>query len=366
MGSTFGTCCKISIFGESHGNAIGVTIDGFPAGINFDEEFIKSEMARRAPSSNVFSTSRKEADEFEVLSGVFDGRTTGAPITAIIRNTNQHSSDYEGLRTNPRPSHADFTAFIRYNNNHDVRGGGHFSGRLTAPLVFAGALCKLALEQYEIHIISHISSVGDIKDTPFDKVNITPETIDLLSEKAFPVMDETASELMTALISKARISADSVGGTIECAVLGLPAGLGSPMFDGVESVLSQIIFGIPAVKGLEFGSGFSMSAMFGSQANDEFCINEDGDIATRSNNNGGILGGITSGMPVIFKTAIKPTASIGRPQKTVNLRTGTETDITVGGRHDPCIVPRAVPVIEAAAAVAFLDMMLLKNGYNKE
>lgn len=363
MGSTYGTCCIISIFGESHGPAIGVTVDGFPSGIKFDEDFIKSEMARRAPSSDAFSTTRKEADSFELLSGVHNGFTTGAPITAIIRNSDQHSSDYENIRIRPRPSHADFSAYVRYNNYHDIRGGGHFSGRLTAPIVFAGALCKLALKEQNINIFSHISSIGTVKD---DKLSASDMGGNDLCGRKFPVLNEDAGEKMKAVISDARANCDSVGGTVECVVSGLPAGLGSPMFYGVESLLSQIIFGIPAVKGLEFGTGFALSAMHGSQANDAFGLDENNNIITTTNHNGGILGGITTGMPVVFTVAFKPTPSIAKAQHTVNLDTMQDEELVIKGRHDPCIVPRAVPVVEAAAAIAFTDMMLMKNGYGKE
>lgn len=365
MGSTIGNICKISIFGESHGPAIGVTIDSFPAGISLDEDFIAGEMARRRPSSGAFSTQRRESDEYEILSGVLDGVTTGAPITAIIRNTNAHSGDYDNLHILPRPSHADYTAQLRYNGYQDVRGGGHFSGRLTAPLVFAGALCKLALEEYDIHIVSHIANIGPAYDKGFELTGVSPKIVDDLSMDSFPVMDSGARIQMQTLIEDARSRGDSVGGSVECAVINPPLGLGSPMFGGVENTLAQILFGIPAVKGLEFGLGFKLSELNGSHANDAMYYDSNGVVKTKTNNNGGIVGGITNGMPIVFRVAIKPTPSIALEQETVNLESGVDDTLKIVGRHDPCIVPRALPVIEAATAVALLDLTLMKNGYSK-
>ncbi|MDP4153433.1 MAG: chorismate synthase [Bacillota bacterium] len=363
MGSTWGKNLNITIFGESHGFAIGVTIDGFPAGVELDTVFIDKQMARRRPSSSSFSTKRKEADEAEILSGIKDGHTTGAPITAIIRNSDQHSGDYEEMMRIPRPSHADYTASIRYENFHDVRGGGHFSGRLTAPIVFCGALCRLALRRSQIETVAHIKRIYDVEDKPFDLTDISKDEILRLQNASFPVLDEGAGASMMLIFETAKEKLDSVGGIIECAVTGLPAGLGSPMFEGIENKISSLIFGIPAVKGIEFGTGFGFAGMFGSEANDPFII-ENEKIRAKTNNNGGILGGISTGMPVVFRTAIKPTPSIGQTQKSVDMVSHTETELSIKGRHDPCIVPRAVPVIENAAAIAVLDMMLEKNGYS--
>ena len=307
-------------------------------------------------------TKRKEADKFEVLSGIFENKTTGTPITAIIRNTNQHSADYESLKYVPRPSHADLTGSIRYNGYNDLRGGGHFSGRLTAPIVFAGALSKLALKKFNINIIAHILSAGNVSDIPFDSSNITQETIEQLSNKEFPVLTTEAQNKMMTLFQEVRRDMDSVGGIIECAITGLDAGIGSPMFGGVESRLSSIIFGIPAVKGIEFGAGFNFAPLRGSEANDEYYI-ENGKIKTYTNNNGGILGGITNGMPILFRVAIKPTPSIGKVQNTVDIKTMKNTKLEIKGRHDPCILPRAVPVVEAAAAIAILELLLEQRGY---
>ena len=308
MGSTWGNAIKISIFGESHGAGIGVVIDGFPSGVMYDEAFVLREMERRAPGRNRQSTARKEADRPEIQSGIYTGKTTGTPICAVIRNTNQRSGDYAELAAQPRPGHADYTGMLRYKSCNDPRGGGHFSGRLTAPLVFAGALCKLWLRGQ----------------------GVTEQ--------------------------------DSVGGVIECAAVGLPAGIGSPMLDSVESRLASILFGVPAVKGVEFGAGFAFAALRGSHANDPF-YEENGAVKTETNNNGGVLGGITSGMPLIVRACIKPTPSIGMAQDTLNLRTGKVEPLSIHGRHDPCIVTRAAPVIEAACAVALADLLREANGY---
>ena len=356
MSSTFGNLIKISVFGESHGEAIGVVIDGLPAGESIDIEQIEQQMKRRAPGRDKTSTPRSEADVPKILSGYLDGRTTGAPLCAVIENTNTKSSDYSDIAFLPRPSHADYTGFVRYKGYSDFRGGGHFSGRLTAPLTFAGAVCRQILERKGITIGSHIYSIGEVKDTPFDMVGITPKLLRTLSKRSFSTVSPSAETEMRNAIESARANGDSVGGIIECAVVGMPAGIGSPMFDGVENRISSIVFGIPAVKGIEFGAGFSVSEMRGSQCNDPFYM-VGKKVKTRSNNNGGILGGITDGMPIVFRAAVKPTPSIGKTQDTVNLKTGENAKLTIRGRHDPCIVPRALPVIESAAAIALLDMM---------
>lgn len=353
MSSSFGNKLKISIFGQSHADAIGVLIDGFPAGFHIDFEALKAFMSRRAPGNASFSTTRKEADIPEFLTGVVDGVTCGAPICAIIRNTNTRSGDYSNLFDCPRPSHADYPAQIKFGGSQDVRGGGHFSGRLTAPLCIAGGLCLQYLQANNIHIGAHISSIGTVKDDSYAEINLCE---DIFLTDNFPVYNTTAKEEMLALIENARQEADSVGGTIECAVLGFPAGLGDPMFDGIENKISSIIFGIPAVKGIEFGSGFAGSELRGSQNNDPYCF-ANGKVQTKTNNHGGILGGISTGMPILFKVAVKPTPSIGKEQETVNLKTGENGKLVIKGRHDPCIVPRAVPCIEAACAIALCDYL---------
>lgn len=354
--SSWGNDIKISIFGESHGNGIGVVIDGLPSGEKLDFEKIYLQMGRRAPGKDKAATPRLEKDFPEVLSGLLNDTTTGAPLCAVIKNTNTRSQDYGNLMTNPRPAHADYTGYVRYKGFNDVRGGGHFSGRLTAPLVFAGAVCRQILEKRGIRIAAHIASIGDIDDERFNGVEIPDELMDRLSTVTFGLIDQSREEKMRALIEECRMSQDSIGGTVECAITGVPVGVGSPMFDGIENVISSIIFGIPAVKGIEFGSGFESAKLRGSQNNDEFYY--DGDtVKTRTNHHGGILGGISSGMPIIFRTAIKPTPSISQRQHTVNLQEHKDSMLEIHGRHDPCIVVRAVPVIEAAAALAIINIL---------
>ena len=357
MSSTYGEHLKLSIFGQSHGAAIGMVLDGIPAGLPVDMEALAAFLSRRAPGQNAYSTPRKEADRPEFLSGLVENTTCGAPIAAQIRNTNTRSGDYANLKDCPRPGHADYTAQIKYGGFQDVAGGGHFSGRLTAPLCIAGGLCKQWLAGRGITVAAHISAIGGIADRPFDAVH--PETGDV--GKVFPVLDPERGDAMQAAIAAAKVQGDSVGGIIECAVTGLPAGLGEPMFGGIEGRLAQMLYGIPAVKGVEFGSGFAAADMLGSQNNDAFRI-EDGQIVTASNHCGGILGGITDGMPVLFRVALKPTPSISRPQQSVSLSAMENRELVVQGRHDPCIVPRAVPVVEAAAAIVWMDL-LLGEGY---
>lgn len=359
MSSTWGKNIELSIFGESHGNGIGIVINGLPAGEKIDMDRLLVQMARRAPGNDKAATPRKESDLPEILSGMLDDTTTGAPLCAVIRNTNTRSQDYGNLLTSPRPSHADYTGHMRYNGFNDVRGGGHFSGRLTAPLVFAGAVARQILERQGVKIAAHIASVGTVNDKPFNPTDIPNELLERLSSEKFCVIDKTAEASMRELIESCRMSQDSIGGVVECAVVGVPVGIGSPMFGGVENVIASIVFGVPAVKGIEFGSGFDGSKYKGSENNDPFFY--DGDIVkTETNNHGGILGGITSGMPIIFRAAVKPTASISQNQNTVNLETHENTELEIKGRHDPCIVVRAVPVIESAAAVAVLDLMMDK------
>ncbi|MHC1719366.1 MAG: chorismate synthase [Clostridiaceae bacterium] len=356
MSGSWGNKIKFSIFGESHGEALGITIDGLEPGIVLDFENIKEEMDRRAPGKNVLSTTRIEKDEFQVLSGIFNGKTTGTPLCAIILNTGQKSGDYEKTQDLMRPSHADYTGYVKYRGFSDYRGGGHFSGRLTAPLVFAGAICRQVLSKKGIILGSHIKSIGTIEDACFDLTEAGAEVLASLRENPFPVLDPSAGDAMQKAIIDAKNSRDSLGGVIETAVINLPAGIGEPFFDSMESTLAHILFSVPGIKGLEFGSGFEIAKMKGSQSNDEYYI-KDGKVKTYSNHNGGILGGITNGMPLIFRVAVKPTPSIGIAQRTVNVAKGENEKIEITGRHDPCIAIRAVPVIEAVTAMAILDSM---------
>lgn len=357
MSSIFGKNIKVSIFGQSHSKAIGVCIDGLPSGIKIDFDELYEFLKRRAPGGKKYATARTEADMPEILSGIVDGMTCGAPFAAIIANTDVKSGDYDNIRAVPRPGHADFTAHIKFGDSHDIRGGGHFSGRLTAPLCVAGGICIQILRKSGIEIAAHIKSVGDISDTAFDSVNIEKSMLIKLRQAEFPVIDETQGELMRAEIESARIDNDSVGGIIECAAINVPSGIGNPMFNGMENRISEAIFAVPAVKGIEFGNGFDTSKLRGSQNNDSYYY-ENQTVKTRTNNHGGILGGITSGMPILFRVAIKPTPSIGIVQDSINLRMGENTKLEIKGRHDPCIVPRAVPCIEAAVALAIYDAML--------
>lgn len=348
---------RYSIFGESHGPAIGVVLEQVPPGLVLDREAISKEMARRAPGKSPLSTARKEADVPEILSGVFDGKTTGTPLCAIIHNSDHHSKDYAKTRFLARPSHGDYTGFVRYQGCNDYRGGGHFSGRLTAPLVFAGAVAKQLLAQRGITVGAHISQIGTVKDKPFADTQLTPTLFQTLSEKAFPTVDDQAGAAMQAEILQAREELDSIGGAIQCAVLGLPVGVGSPDLGcNVEGVLAQHLFAVPAVKGISFGAGFDFASMRGSQANDPFYM-DGGQVKTRTNHSGGVNGGISNGMPVLFQVAIRPTPSIGQEQNTINFSTMEDAKLTIQGRHDPCIVHRAVPVIEAAAALAICELL---------
>jgi chorismate synthase len=358
----WGNNLKISIFGESHGGAIGVTIDGLPSGIDLDLSKIDKEMKRRAPGRNNLSTARKESDVPEILSGYFEGKTTGTPLCAIIRNSDTRSKDYGKLKNLMRPGHADYTGAIRYGGFNDYRGGGHFSGRITAPLVFAGAVCKQVLALKGIKIGAHINSVKNVKDKGFNYTNISKEELASLSVKELPLVDESKEEAIRKTILDAKKMGDSVGGTIECAIVGVEAGIGNPFFDSVESTLSHLLFSVPAVKGVEFGLGFGIAEVYGSESNDDFYY-DGSNVKTKSNNNGGILGGITSGMPIVFKVAIKPTPSIVKEQSTVNIKEEKDETLIVEGRHDPCIIQRAIPVIEAVAAIGILDLMKGRYGW---
>lgn len=352
MSCSFGEKLKITVFGQSHSEAIGVVIDGIPAGKKLDLEKIKQFMARRSPADKSYATKRSEADEFVIVSGLLDGVTCGAPLCAMIKNTDAKSADYSRIRAVPRPSHADFTAFMKHNGFNDVRGGGNFSGRMTAPVCFAGAVAMQLLEEQNIYIGAHIEYLSDTCDSKFDAVKVTAEELNSVKEKDFPVIKDKVKALMLEEIEEAAKDGDSVGGCIECAVVGMPVGIGEPIFNGLESEISRAVFSVPAVKGIEFGRTLD----HGSENNDPFTV-IDGQIKTETNNHGGILGGLSSGMPLIFHVTIKPTPSIGKPQKTVNLETVKPTKLEIGGRHDPCIVPRAVPCIEAAAALAIINLI---------
>lgn len=357
MSNTWGETIRVTLFGESHGTGIGAVIDGLPPGIAIDWERVKKEMARRAPGSSPLATPRKEKDSFTVLSGYFNGYTTGTPLAMEIRNENQHSRDYGELKSKMRPGHADYTGYVKYHGYNDYRGGGHFSGRITAPLTFAGAIARQVLEKEGIYAGAHALDVHGISDRPFNPMGEDRQVLESLDSMRLPVLDREAGQAMEAQILIAQKAGDSTGGIVECILCGLPAGLGDPFFDSLESCMAHMMFSIPAVKGLEFGDGFRFSRLYGSQANDAMHYH-DGRVESLSNHNGGILGGITSGAPVLFRTVVKPTASIDKRQHTVDIEKKEDTLLSVGGRHDPCIVPRAIPVIENAAALVVLDRLL--------
>ena len=359
MSSEFGHLLKISVFGQSHGRAIGAVVDGLPAGEAIDLDELQAFLDRRKPGKNRLSTARKEADAPTFLSGLENGKTCGAPLCAVIENGDQHSGDYAGLTDTPRPGHADYTAAVKWGGQADMRGGGHFSGRLTAPLSIAAGIAKQILARRGIHVGAHLSEVAGIADDPFP-LHPTAELFEKLAAKDFPVLDDGAGERMQQAILAAREELDSVGGIVECAAIGLPAGLGDPMFDGVENRLAAALFGIPAVKGVEFGAGFAAARSRGSENNDAFSV-QNGAVVTDTNHAGGILGGITNGMPILLRTAMKPTPSIARAQKTVRLSQMEEIPLEIRGRHDPCIAHRAVPVVEAVTAAVLLDLLLEGN-----
>lgn len=359
MSGIWGNNLEISIFGESHGRAIGVTINGLPAGFEVNMEEVLVEMARRAPGQNELTTPRKEKDEPDIVSGLLDGRTTGAPLTALIWNTNTRSKDYSQMKRLMRPGQADYPGKVRYDGYNDYRGSGHFSGRITAPLVFAGAIAQQWLRKRGVVIGSHVQSIGHVEDDRFDsQEEVTFEQVDQMKRVQLPVFDETKREEMRQVIVDAKEDQDSVGGIVETFVLGIDAGYGNPFFDSVESTLAHLVFSVPATKGIEFGAGFDITRMRGSEANDEYYYDEHNQIKTRTNNNGGILGGITYGMPIVFRTAIKPPASIEKKQRTIDIEAGENADLEVFGRHDPCIVPRVLPVLEAVTAIGLMDLIL--------
>ena len=365
MASLYGNILRLSIFGQSHSPAIGCSLDGIPAGIEVDVDRLQAFLDRRAPGRDETATARREGDVPEFIAGITDGRTNGAPIAAIIRNSNARSRDYDELRRVPRPGHADWPAQVKYGGNQDVAGGGHFSGRLTAPLCIAGGIALQALEQRGMSIAAHIAELGPdaIADAPLDPMEPDEAQLAAIHANALPCIDADAAARMRSCIMDAKNDLDSVGGVIECAAYGVPAGLGEPMFDGIENRIARIAFGIPAVKGVEFGAGFAAAQLRGSENNDAYRM-DGGAVRQQTNNAGGILGGITTGAPVVWRMAVKPTPSIGRRQMSVDLDAGGDADLAIRGRHDPCIVPRAVPVAEAVCALALLDAMLEPRTWN--
>lgn len=354
MSAVWGNKIQFSIFGESHGRAIGGVLSGIKAGTKIDFEKIDAELRRRNHRA-FYSTERNEKDEYEILSGVRDGVATGAPIGFVIYNKDSHSDDYVNLNETPRPGHADYCAAIKHNGFNDYRGGGHFSGRITAPLTVAGSVARQILEKRGIRIVSHIQSIGSVKGESILDKPLTLEQISELHSMPFPVIGEENAKAMEEEIRKYKNDLDSIGGVIECAVYGIDAGIGSPFFDSVESTISHMMFSIPAVKGIEFGRGFDITSMSGFEANDSYAI-DNGKVVTLTNNNGGITGGITNGAPIVFRVAIKPTPSVFKTQKTVNLTTMTDEEINLKGRHDACIVPRACAVVEAGVALCIADL----------
>ena len=363
MASTWGRHLTISLFGESHGPAIGLTIGGLPAGEELNLEEVAAFMARRAPGINPWSSPRVEPDCPKIVSGFYRGRTTGTPMAALIENSDQRPAEYSPQEDVLRPSHADYTGMVRYLGANDPRGGGHFSGRLTAPLCFAGAVCKQLLVRRGIIIVARVQELGSIEDIPIDIARPDMQLLTILADNTFPVLSSARGRQMIAAVLQARVEGDSLGGIIQCLCLGLPTGIGDPIFGGVEPLIASLVYGIPAVKALSFGDGYNSCRRRGSENNDAIYLRSDGTIATKTNHEGGINGGITNGMPLVFSVGIKPTPSISKPQPSVNLRTNTEVVREGGGRHDPCIVPRAVAAIEGAAAIALTELLLSTYGY---
>lgn len=357
MKNTFGNSLCITLFGESHGEMIGAVIDGLTPGIAIDRDYIADRLSHRRPHGNI-STARQEADDFRIVSGVYNGRSTGTPICILIPNSDTNSKDYSALQNIARPGHADYTAECKYHGFQDPRGGGHFSGRLTAPLVAAGAIIESALYKKGISVGTHIKECADIFDRDFDDHK---KDIEYLKKADFPVLSAESGNKMKELIEKARADRDSVGGILQTIISGVPAGVGEPWFDSFEGILSHALFSIPAIKGVEFGDGFAMARMYGSEANDAFFA-ENGRIATETNHNGGINGGISNGMPILFSCAVKPTPSISKPQRTVDFKKCENTETEICGRHDPAIIHRAVPVVDSIAAIVTADMLLQRFG----
>lgn len=357
MSGMHGMNIKMAIYGESHGASIGLILDGLPPGLILDLAAIDKEMARRAPGKNALSTARSESDAFVIQSGFFEGKTTGTPLCVMIKNSDQHSKDYSILKDKMRPGHADYAGFVHYKGCNDYRGGGAFSGRLTAPLVFAGAVAKQALAAYGIVVGAHILQIADVKEPNFNPLGVSEQVLTSLNNKEFSVMDDEIGALMQQRILEAKAECNSVGGVIETMAINIPVGIGNPYFDSIESRLSHALFSIPAVKGVEFGEGFGFADLSGAEANDELCYDND-QVKAYSNHNGGITGGISNGMPIVFRVGVKPTPSIAREQRTISLENKNNTTLTIVGRHDPCIVQRAVPVVEAVAAWTLWDLIM--------
>ena len=356
MSMTWGNNIEMTLFGESHGPVVGIVLGNLPAGLTIDEDDLYFQMKRRQPGRSQLSTSRKESDQPRIVSGVYEGKTTGAPLCMIIQNEDQHSQDYSLLKECMRPGHCDYPAYMKYHGYHDIRGSGHFSGRLTAPLVFAGTIARQILKEKGIVIGSHILSIHDIIDHHFD-VTINNQELEALQQSSFPLLNREVEESMKACILEAKSQGDSVGGVIECAITHVPAGIGNPFFDSMESHLSSLLFSIPGVKSVAFGDGEDICRLRGSQANDAYYYDE-GNVKTKTNHNGGITGGISNGMPIVFRVGIKPTSSIALSQQTINVKTQENTQLELKGRHDPCIVPRAVVVVESMAALGLLDLVI--------
>ncbi len=359
MKNTFGQSVAVTLFGESHGSAIGAVIDGLAPGIKIDEEYINDRLSRRRPSSSM-DTARREPDNFKIVSGVFEGHTTGTPICIIIPNEDKKSGDYSEMRSTARPSHADYTAYVKYHGFEDYRGGGHFSGRITAALVAAGAIAMTALSKLGIKIGTHIKSCGGVNDAAFDENGAIENEIDSLTNASFPVLSDIESDILR-VIDEVKAECDSIGGVVETAITGVPAGVGEPWFDSVESMISHAIFSLGGVKGIEFGEGFGFANLRGSEANDAFFA-ENGKIMTKTNRNGGINGGITNGMPIIFRCAVKPTPSISQEQDTVDFVSGENKKLSIKGRHDPAIIRRICPVIDAVTALVLCDILASRYG----
>jgi len=358
MSFTAGNHIRLTLFGQSHAPAVGGVIDGLPAGEPLDMEAAQAFLDRRGPGRSPLATARNEPDIPQILAGLSGGKTCGAPLAFIIPNTDTRPGDYDKLRAQPRPSHADFPALVKYGGAHDLKGGGFFSARMTAPLCFAGAVVLQILARRGVTVGAHIARTAGIDDKAFDPVNLSLDELKAPSQRDFPVNDPAKGEAMRRAILKAKAEGDSVGGVVECAVLGLPAGIGEPLFDGLEGMIARLVFAVPAVKGIAFGAGFGIADMRGSEANDPYTAPEGSSLRCTRNNNGGILGGLSTGMPLIFRAAFKPTPSIAKAQESWNTQTGRTEPLTVPGRHDPCVVPRAVPCVEAAAALAVLDSMV--------
>ncbi|MBS6611146.1 MULTISPECIES: chorismate synthase [Peptoniphilus] len=357
MSYSFGNNFKITLFGQSHSKEIGIVIDGVKTGYKINYDLIEKNLDRRRPGKNKFSTSRKELDEFKIVSGEVDGITCGAPLSIIIKNKDQKSEDYENLKDHPRPSHADYPAYVKYNGYNDIRGGGQFSGRMTAPIVIAGSIAEDLLLKRNIKIISKIKSIGQVNDVDLNYEDLNNDEFYNLKNSYFPVFDKFSKEEMQKEILDAKEKSDSIGGIIETAILNMPIGIGEPFFDSMESVISHAIFSVPGVKGIEFGSGFEAAKMFGSYHNDSYYY-DNGKVKTKTNNHGGIIGGLSTSMPIIFRTAIKPTSSIGKAQETISIKNKKVENLKINGRHDPSIVPRAVVALETMTAIAILDLVI--------